>query len=769
MANWMIFARDVRLVFLASICALGTLGCEREPADSAGPSSETRKQITSPTSADEEGHARMLGVLKEFALQAKSDHPILGDKQARTLRGGFEKLTPAERDAVSISSVMLHRKLGTAELRLGNLDRGIEHLTRAYNGMKQLEAPPGLALELTYQLAVAHMRRGETQNCCLRNSPDSCLLPIRGTGIHVKQEGSKQAIAYFKQVLQQAPQNSPGYFKARWLLNIMYMTIDGYPAQVPKQYLIQPSLFESDEPFPKFKNIARDLGVDTFSLLGGVIVDDFTGDGYLDIVVSTFDPNEQMRFFRNNQDGTFTDRTKEANLIGLVGGFNLVQADYDNDGDVDILMLRGGWQGKYGAIPNSLLRNNGEGRFIDVTFNAGLGEVHYPTQTAAWADYDNDGDVDIYIGNEMLSKTENAPCQLFRNNGDGTFTDVAKQAGVLNLTGFTKGVTWGDYNADGLPDLYVSNLGSANRLYRNNGDGTFTDRAESLSVTGPNRSFPVWFWDFNNDGVLDIFVSSYEWGRGNLSAVVASRLGLASKYELAHLYRGDGVGGFEEVAKDHHLTKLHLPMGANFGDLDNDGFLDFYLGTGYPGYEALMPNVMYRNRGGTRFSDVTSAGGFGQLQKGHGAVFADLDNDGDQDVFQQIGGFLKRDKFYDALYENPGFDNHWIAVKLVGVRSNRSAIGARIHVKVIENGQARSIYKHVNSGGSFGANPLRQTIGLGKASKIELLEVLWPTTGQTQTFRDLSYDQMIEITEGENRYKSLKLKTLKLTPASEDR
>ncbi len=222
-------------------------------------------------------------------------------------------------------------------------------------------------------------------------------------------------------------------------------------------------------------------------------------------------------------------------------------------------------------------------------------------------------------------------------------------------------------------------------------------------------------------------------------------------------------GGFDEVAKEHHLTNLHLPMGVNFGDLDNDGFLDFYLGTGYPDYEALMPNVMYHNRGGTRFSDVTSAGGFGHLQKGHGAVFADLDNDGDQDVFQQMGGFLSGDKFFDTLFENPGFDNHWIAIKLVGVRSNRSAIGARIHVKVIENGQSRSIYKHVNSGGSFGANPLRQTIGLGKASKIELLEVYWPTTGQTQSFRALSYDQMIEITEGQDRYTPWELKPIKLT------
>ena len=295
---------------VASICTAGIFGCARDPGDSAerstkgktlpeladspGPLVERQVQKTPSTPADTEGHARMLSVLKEFARQAKSDHPILGDRQMRRLRGELDEVTLAERDNGSIRVLQLHWRLGNAELRLGNLDRGIEHLTKAYNGMKQLkgaeEAPPGLAFELTYQLAVAHMRRGETQNCCLRNSPDSCLLPIRGSGVHTRQDGSNQAIAYFAQLLQAAPHNSPGHVKAKWLLNIMYMTVGGYPDQVPKQYLIPPSRFASDEPFPRFRNVAGSLGLDTFSLLGGAVVDDFTGDGYLDIVVSTYDP-----------------------------------------------------------------------------------------------------------------------------------------------------------------------------------------------------------------------------------------------------------------------------------------------------------------------------------------------------------------------------------------------------------------------------------------------------------------------------------------------
>ena len=203
-------------------------------------------------------------------------------------------------------------------------------------------------------------------------------------------------------------------------------------------------------------------------------------------------------------------------------------------------------------------------------------------------------------------------------------------------------------------------------------------------------------------------------------------------------------------------------MGSNFGDLDNDGYLDFYLGTGYPDYKNLMPSVMYRNQRGLGFVDVTYAGGFGHLQKGHAAVFADLDNDGDQDIFEQMGGAFPGDGYSNVLYENPGFENHFLTIKLVGVRSNRSAIGARIHAKVAANGEQHSIYKHVNSGGSFGANPLRQTIGLGKAEKVEILEIFWHTTGLTQRFHDVPLDQFIQITEGETQYTTIQLKKLKL-------
>jgi hypothetical protein len=427
--------------------------------------------------------------------------------------------------------------------------------------------------------------------------------------------------------------------------------------------------------------------------------------------------------------------------------------------------------------PDSLLRNNGDGTFTDVTFDAGLGGVAYPNQTGAFADYDNDGDLDLYLGAETdlarnkaadysasaFQKPYNvrAPCSLFRNNGDGTFTDVAAAAGVENLR-FTKGVAWGDYDGDRFPDLYVSNMGDANRLYHNNRNGTFTDVAKEKHVDLPISSFATWFWDVNNDGALDLHANGYGGPKifADVGSVASSYLGLPTPgSERARLYLGDGKGGFREAGVEWNLSRITIPMGSNFGDLDNDGWLDFYLATGYPYYEGVVPNVMYRNREGKGFADVTTAGGFGHLQKGHAVVFADLDNDGDQDVFTNVGGAYLGDGYADVLFENPGFPNHWLKIRLVGVRSNRAAIGARVRLDVLEDGRRRSIYRDVETGTSFGSHPFRREIGIGKADKVETLEVFWPTTGLTQRFKDIPADRMIEIVEGQEKSRTVPLRS----------
>jgi hypothetical protein len=350
---------------------------------------------------------------------------------------------------------------------------------------------------------------------------------------------------------------------------------------------------------------------------------------------------------------------------------------------------------------------------------------------------------------------------LFRNGGDGTFTDVAEAAGVRNLH-YTKGVVWGDYDGDRYPDLYVSNLGAANRLYRNLGDGTFRDVAPELGVTGPVYSFPAWFWDANNDGVLDIFVAAYG-GPGmppDVGAVAASYLDRGPIGELPALYLGDGEGGFREVGVAWGLTDVTLPMGANFGDADNDGFPDIYLGTGYPYYEGLMPNVLLRNRAGRGFADVSAPAGVGHLQKGHAVVFADLDNDGDQDIYEQVGGAYPGDGFGNALFRNPGMGNHWFKLRLVGRRSNRQGVGCTIRAVVLDGERERSIYAQVNSGGSFGAGPLRKEIGLGRSERIVRLEIHWPASDTIQVFEDVGVDRLIEVVEGQADYTVIPLEAV---------
>ncbi len=444
------------------------------------------------------------------------------------------------------------------------------------------------------------------------------------------------------------------------------MVIGEHPAALPGSVAIPAERFEPDADFPRFRETAAERGLALVSLSGGAVADDFDGDGWLDLIVSDWSPGGQLRYFRNRGDGTFDDRTKRAGLAGLHGGLNLAQADYDNDGNVDVLVLRGAWLERAGRqYPNSLLRNVGGGRFRDVTWEAGLAARHFPTQAAAWADYDSDGDLDLYVANE------HAPSQLFRNRGDGTFEDLARESGVTN-DDFAKAAVWGDYDGDGDPDLYLSNFGGPNRLYRNDGDGAFRDVAPGLGVDLPLRSFPAWFWDYDNDGALDLYAAGYEW---DVADVAATYLGLpALRTEADRLYRGDGSGGFEEVGVETGVARITQPMGANFGDLDNDGFQDYCLGTGYPAYEGLMPNLLFRNEGGSRFADVTFAPGVGHLQKGHDVVFADFDHDGDQDLFVELGGAYAGDPYANALFENPGFGNRWIAVQLTGTRSNRSGI-----------------------------------------------------------------------------------------------
>jgi hypothetical protein len=443
------------------------------------------------------------------------------------------------------------------------------------------------------------------------------------------------------------------------------------------------------------------------------------------------------RFYRSRGDGTFEDRTEAAGLAPQLGAINAVQTDYDNDGRLDVFLMRGGWEF---PIRNSLLRNDGGGRFTDVTRESGLLAGVHATHSVAWGDYDNDGWLDVFIAHELT------PAQLFRNRGDGTFEDVTAKSGIEVSGVITKGVVFGDYDNDGYPDLYLSNMFADNMLFHNNRDGTFSEVAKALGVERPALSFPTWFFDYDNDGWLDIFVASYP---NSVEEFLKHYLRQPTQAETLTLYRNNGDGTFSDVSAKVGLERVVPAMGANFGDLDNDGFLDMYLGTGTPSFGALMPNIMLKNEGGTRFVDVTEATGTGQLQKGHGVAFVDLDNDGDEDVVLNNGGAVPGDSYGESLFENPGTGsgNHWISVHLVGVKSNRAAIGAKIRVTLDGDGsQGKLRYREVTSGGSFGANSLTQHIGLGTA-RVASLEVVWPASGTTQVFKDVPIDAFLEIRE----------------------
>ena len=224
------------------------------------------------------------------------------------------------------------------------------------------------------------------------------------------------------------------------------------------------------------------------------------------------------------------------------------------------------------------------------------------------------------------------------------------------------------------------------------------------------------------------------------------------------LYRNKQNGTFEDVSEKVGLKNIAFAMGSNFGDIDNDGFLDFYLGTGNPPFKSSVPNKLFRNINGERFADVTTSARVGNLQKGHAVSFADLDNDGDEDIYIEMGGAYSGDSYQNSLYLNPGQNNnHWINISLEGVQSNKAAIGAKMKVTFMEMGRERFVYREVNSGGSFGANPLRQHIGLGSAETIDKIEIFWPATGNTQTFRSIPVDLNIKIQEGSDQFTSYTL------------
>lgn len=653
--------------------------------------------------------------------------------------------------------------LAKAYMELGNEQNSISLLEKVLHGLttktNYWQTP------IKKELAISWLRTGERINCITTHGAGSCIFPIRDGGLHKDKTGSSRAIELYTTLLE----TDPSDIESRWLLNIAYMTIGQYPGKVPAKYLIKGLGEDTSSLVKPFTDLSYVTGLNTKNMAGGSIIDDFDNDGYLDIVTSGWGLDEGMHYCHNNASGTFSDFSARSGLEQLTGGLNIMQTDYNNDGFKDIFVLRGAWKGNYGREPNSLLKNNGDGTFTDVTIEAGLFS-RFPTQTATWADFNNDGWLDVFIGNETSDLSLYAPCELFINNKNGTFVEVASKAGV-NIAAFVKGVTSGDYNNDGLMDIFLSTMNGVQTLLKNNGikDGIpqFINVSKAAGFNkGRTRTFGTWSWDFDNDGWLDISVNAYHFNTslGCYAALEALDKLPAEPTGQTLLYRNRGDGTFEEISQKVGLNKVAFAMGCNFGDIDNDGYPDIYLGTGNPLYTSLVPNKMFKNIGGRQFADITSAARVGSLQKGHGVSFGDLDNDGDVDIHIEMGGAFEGDAYENSLFINPGqADNNWINLRLIGIKANRAAIGARIKITFKDNGKTRYVYSHVNSGASFGANPLMQHIGIGKAKTIERIDIEWPGSKSSQALENIGANQTIEIKEGLPGYQVFKTKQLDFT------
>lgn len=613
-------------------------------------------------------------------------------------------------------------------------------------------------------MSLAYMRLGERTNCMHNHNNTSCIYPLADSAFHINQTGSRKAIAVYQDILKKYPTD----LQSRWMLNIAYMTLGMYPDSIPQKLLIPGLNKTSDIKTKPFIDMAADVGINLNSRAGGVIAEDFNNDGYTDIVTSGTELDDHMHYFQNNLDGTFTDKSLQSGLSKFTGGLNIQQTDYNNDGKMDIFVLRGAWKKNgFGNQPSSLLRNNGDGTFTDVTISSGL-LFYHPTQTAVWNDFNGDGWLDVFIGTEGFddgNKVNIHRSMLYLNKGDGTFIEVGHKA-HCDVMAYVKGVTSADFDHDGLPDLFLSTMNGRKYLLKNKGSKNnipdFEDVTKHSGIINTNSSFTTWFFDYNNDGWPDILLADYKFDAplGYYAAAEALGTPIANAGNI-YLYQNNGNGTFTEVSKQTGLNKVVFSMGANFGDIDNDGYPDLYFGTGNPEFGSLIPNKMFRNVDGKKFEDITNVSRTGSLQKGHGVAFADFRNQGLQDIFIEMGGAYKGDAYPSALFVNPGQNNNnWISVKAEGVKCNKAAIGSRIKLSFIDNGIKRSIYKDINSGGSFGSSPIKLEIGLGAADVVDELEITWAGSNTVQRFHNLKAMQFYHLKEGNNEAKLIKLKRL---------
>jgi enediyne biosynthesis protein E4 len=529
---------------------------------------------------------------------------------------------------------------------------------------------------------------------------------------------------------------------------------------------------------PQFVDIAKEAKIEFSHLKGnqgvatileeagpGVCVADYNGDGWPDIYfVNGRDLHghgvpARNALYRNNGDGTFTDVTDLAGVAGTGFGLGCIWGDYDNDGHPDLYVTQ------YGK--NVLYHNDGNGKFTDATAKAHVDGSDFGTlfhTGAVFFDYDRDGWLDLYVGGYVTfgpdSKQtcitsgeesscpptvyQGSPAVLYHNNRDGTFTNVTKAAHLYQPEGKNLSVAAVDYDNDGWPDLFVANDSMRAYLYQNQHDGTFKEVGvtSGMALTDDGSEMAAMclsFGDYDNDGMLDLYISDFQ-EAGD------------------HLWHNEGHGSFNEVSQQAGITtptRPFLSFGGGFFDYDNDGWLDLIIANGhvYPGIEKTSPgshykqtNLLFHNLRNGRFADVTKAAAsrnaFTIPHLGRGVAFADFFNDGHVDLV--VGN---NDDSPSLLRNTTEGSNHFVSFKLVGTKSNRDAIGARIRVQTGNTSQIREI---MGAGSYLSQSDLRAHFGLALATHIDVVEVIWPDS-QKQKFTDLQPDRFYQLVEGSNR------------------
>jgi len=635
--------------------------------------------------------------------------------------------------------------LAQALLRTGDLEEAVGLCRQCVRLCEENPGPAAAWLpEVLLRLGAIWFRQAEKQNCIARHNAESCILPLSPRAVHVDKEGAEAAREVLMRLL--ALPQSDLRLEAVWLLNIAHMALGDWPDGVPSAHRIPAAAFAPEVAFPRMHERGAWIGLGHHHHAGSVVIDDFTGDGRFDVLTCSFDTGVVPRLLRREPDGRFADVAVAAGLGRQLGGVAAVHGDVDGDGRLDVLLLRGGGFFAGSAWPPSLLRQDAPGHFVDVTAAAGL-EFAAPARTAAFADADRDGDLDLFVGCESERDADGAirhGSRLFANDGAGRFTDVTAASGVATGDRVV-GAVFADFDGDLLPDLYVSNFLAGNRLFMNRGGMRFVDEAEARGVRGPEASGPCCVLDHDQDGDLDLFVTYHHHYR-QIRSVAAWYVERRVEDDHQRLWANDGTGRFTDATAVRGLRRVCMATGVNTGDIDNDGFPDLYITTGAHDLAALFPNVLLL--GGESFRDATFAAGVGHLQKGNGVAFADLDEDGDLDLAAQVGGFHLDDGFGSVLFENTSAPSPWLAIELRGVTDNRFGVGARVRARVAGPRGERDVWATIGAGGSLGCNPLRAHLGLGGAHRVEFVEVRWPRSGAVQRVTGVAPGCVWVVTQG---------------------